>query len=123
MAITIEYGKRRKEEAAIEAERRRRGILKCLDRRRHETMANLASEFGVSVRTIRRDIQILSLSYPIVTMRGAQGGVSIMEGCYYDRGSYLSESEQATVESLCLVLEGKRLADLRSILRKFSKPS
>ncbi len=94
--------------------------MKCLDRRRHETMANLAIEFGVSVRTIRRDIQILSLSYPIVTARGPQGGVSVLEGCYYDR-SYLSESEQATLEKLCTVFEGKTLIDLRSILRKFTK--
>ena len=106
---------------AIETEARRREIMKYLYQRRRETMGNLAREFNVSVRTIRRDIQILSLSHPIATARGAQGGVIVAEGCYYDR-SYLSESEQVTLESLCLVLEGKRLADLRSILRKFAKP-
>ena len=105
----------------IGTEERRRKIMMCLYQRRHDTMGNLAQEFSVSVRTIRRDIQILSLSYPIFTSRGSQGGVSVVEGCYYDRSSYLSASEEDTLESLCMVLEGRRLCDVRAILRKFGK--
>ena len=33
-------------------------------------MSNLAHEFEVSIRTIKRDIDTLSLSYPIVTILG-----------------------------------------------------
>ena len=39
---------------------RRAALLAVLCRRRHETVANLAAEFGVSTRTIRRDIDALS---------------------------------------------------------------
>ena len=39
---------------------RRYEIIKLLCRRRYETIRNLAAEFGVSVRTIQRDIEALS---------------------------------------------------------------
>ena len=48
------------------AERRSR-ILRALCRRRHDTMTNLATEFGVSVRTIMRDIDALRAN--LYTMR------------------------------------------------------
>lgn len=53
---------------------RRHAILRVLCRRRHETLANLAAEFGVSERTIRRDIEILSLTEPLYTQPGRYGG-------------------------------------------------
>ena len=53
---------------------RRQEILKILCRRRHETVANLAFELCVSERTIRRDIETLSLSEPIYTQTGRYGG-------------------------------------------------
>ncbi|MBE5922691.1 MAG: DeoR family transcriptional regulator [Lachnospiraceae bacterium] len=69
---------------------RRNEILRILCRRRHETIDNLASEFGVSYRTIRRDIEILSLTEPIITRYGRYaGGVYIMDG-YYGLHKYCS---------------------------------
>ncbi|WDC85754.1 HTH domain-containing protein [Caloramator sp. mosi_1] len=59
---------------------RRMQIIEALCRRRQDTMKNLAFEFGVTERTIRNDINILSLSYPIETIRGNGGGVRIMDG-------------------------------------------
>ena len=44
---------------------RREAILHLLYRRKHETIENLAHEFGVSYSTIRRDIDVLSLRAPI----------------------------------------------------------
>ena len=49
---------------------RRLEILKLLCRRRYEKLENLASEFGVSKRTISRDIEYLSLKNPIYTQAG-----------------------------------------------------
>ena len=54
---------------------RRQELLEVLCRRRHDTYDNLAFEFNVSRRTIRRDIAILMCSYPIETSRGYGGGV------------------------------------------------
>ena len=53
---------------------RRNSLLKALHRRGHDTIQNLAIEFDVSERTIRRDITELSLYEPIYTMPGRYGG-------------------------------------------------
>ena len=45
--------------------------------RRKETIRNLAEEFGVSERTIKRDIDYLSLSEPIYTKQGRHGGIYV----------------------------------------------
>lgn len=72
---------------------RRYEIMKLLCRRRHETIRNLASEFGVSMRTIQRDIETLSRTEPIYTQFGKYGGgVYIVEGYSLDR-MYMNEQE------------------------------
>lgn len=61
-------------------------ILKILNDNRRETISNLASEFGVSERTIRRDIEELSLKFPIYTLQGRyNGGVYVMDGVEIDK--------------------------------------
>ena len=47
---------------------RRVALLSILCERRKETLDNLAFELQVSKATIKRDIVILSLSYPIYTL-------------------------------------------------------
>ena len=54
---------------------RRIEILKILSKRRSEKTKKLAEELGVSERTIRRDILVLSLTEPIYTRAGRYGGV------------------------------------------------
>ena len=72
---------------------RRNEILKILCRRRHETIQNMASEFGVSERTIRRDVEVLSLSYPVYTQSGRySGGVYLVDGYSMDR-MYMCKEE------------------------------
>ena len=53
---------------------RRNEILKVLCRRGYETAGNLAFEFGVSERTVRRDIEVLSRNNPIYTKSGGHAG-------------------------------------------------
>ena len=104
-----------------QAERQIR-LIEVLYQRRTDTMDNLAREFGVSIRTIQRDLDELSSSHPIELIRGRHGGgVRMMDGCRSDR-KYLTQSERETLESLCSVLEGRKLADVQSILRKFAIP-
>ena len=52
------------------AAERRQLILDLLCQRRKEAIPNLAAELGVSERTIRRDIEMLTLRYPIETACG-----------------------------------------------------
>ena len=55
--------------------------MRLLGRYRHMTIKSLADEFGVSERTIRRDIEELSLIEPIYTQTGR-----------YDGGVYISSN-------------------------------
>ena len=52
----------------LKANERRQKILEILCVRRQETMENLAQEFNVTIRTIRNDIEELTLAHPIETV-------------------------------------------------------
>jgi predicted DNA-binding transcriptional regulator YafY len=99
---------------------RRQEIMETLCHRRQETMNNLAFEFGVSVRTIRNDIDILSLSYPLETVRGRYGGgVRVMDGFYMNR-KYLKPEQRDLLMRLSQNLFGKDLALMNGILQEFA---
>lgn len=57
---------------------RQKELLRLLRIRKYETTYNFSVEFNVSERTIRRDIELLSLTEPIYTKAGRFGG-----GIYY----------------------------------------
>ena len=109
---------------------RRRLLLKLLCRRRYETISNLATEFNVSERTIRRDISELSLTEPIYTQTGRyKGGVYIVDGYNFDRMYFKSEEESAIKKILrCIkektfwLLTDEDIKVLESLLRDYSKP-
>lgn len=98
---------------------RREAILEILCRRRHETMKNLALELGVSIRTICYDIDILSLSYPLLTLQGRYGGVYLADGYRLAR-KCLSSKQQDLLERLASTLIGEDLETMLSILRDFA---
>jgi predicted DNA-binding transcriptional regulator YafY len=53
--------------------------MRILEARRHETMTRLATELGVTDRTIRTDITVLTCDYPLETVRGNGGGVHVAD--------------------------------------------
>lgn len=62
----------------IEAPLRRREIVAILYSANGKVKINdLAARFGVGRRTIRRDVEKLSLIYPIASQTGRHGGVYI----------------------------------------------
>lgn len=72
-------------------------ITNILIDKRTVTATELAQRFGVSVRTIYRDIEILSTNgVPIYTLQGKGGGISIMDGYSMDK-TVLSDAEQKQV--------------------------
>lgn len=77
---------------------RRQKILEVLCQRRHDTYANLAHEFGVCKGTIRRDITVLTCSYPIETVSGGHGGIRVAEWFHLNRRT-LSTDELELFES------------------------
>lgn len=110
---------------------RRSAILKTLCRRRHETISNLASEFGVSERTIRRDIEVLSYTEPIYTQTGRYyGGVYVVDGYSMDR-MYVSGEESKVLHKLCdfaqqqgeCVLSAHELSIFKTMIKNYTKPS
>lgn len=111
------------------AAERRCSIMKILCRRTHETINNLATELGVSTRTIQRDIEILSVTEPIYTQSGRYyGGVYVVEGYSMNR-MYMTEEEIAILQKLYISAQenGLSLADnerktLQYIISQYSKP-
>ena len=101
---------------------RRQMILEYLLEHRETTRFELSNHFNVSLRTIERDILILSCSYPIITIQGGGGGIKIAD-CYRLGMKYLSESQAALLEQLSETLSGKDLEIMQSILKIFSKPA
>ena len=115
----------------MEAVERRAAILKLLGRKRHETIKNLASLFGVSERTIRRDIEILSFTEPIYTQAGKYGGGVYVIDSYHVNRIYFKESESAVLEKLlCWAQEDNRcgltseeIIVLKRLISEHSRPT
>jgi len=66
--------------AKMSVTERRLEIIRILEGRRHETIKNLASQLGVSQRTIRYDVEALMVEYPIESVPGNGGGIRLMSG-------------------------------------------
>lgn len=100
---------------------RRAQIMKLLYRRRHETVANMAYEFGVSSRTIMRDIEALSLTEPIYTQTGRYGGgIYIMDG-YSPSAFYFKPDELALLNKLIADIDNSTYCTLTEIEKKAFK--
>ena len=100
---------------------RRQEILERLSDRRFDTIANLMAEFHVSRSTIKRDIDVLSCSYPLETVRGNGGGVRVADGYYYGR-RYLHGDQEALLRKLMNGLQPDEQKTMRSILNSFGMP-
>lgn len=99
---------------------RRMAILKVLCKRRSEKIKNLANEFRVSERTIRTDIEHLSLSYPIETIRGRYGGGIRIVGDFDLDKRYLNQQQKNLLEKLKCELSGQDILVMKSILNDFA---
>lgn len=105
-------------------------IIKILCRRRKERMCNLAAEFGVSIKTIQRDIDEIGFLIPIRVKRGRYyGGVYIKEDYSFDR-AYMSDEELKLMRKLLdfIVPDSnfgfteKEIEILRKIIRDYTCP-
>ena len=96
-------------------EERRAEIMRILEGRRHETMANFACHFGVSIRTIGYDIDSLTDLHPIETVRGNGGCVKLMEGKRIYQ-NILSEEQQETLIEIIPLIEKKQAKVMKELL-------
>lgn len=86
--------------------------MRILCRRRHETISNLAEEFGVSERTILRDIETLSLTEPIYTQCGRYGGGVYVDDGYKPDRMYMRSDELEILNKLLKSSENKSVCEL-----------
>lgn len=104
----------------MSASERREAVLEALCRRRQDTVANLAHEFDVSIRTLKYDLEALTSSHPIETIRGRYGGgVKVADGYYVGR-KYLKPSQYDVLKKLQDQLTGSDLEAVNSIIRDFA---
>ena len=107
---------------------RRTEIMRILCRRRHETISNLAKEFGVSYRTILRDIEVLSVTEPIYTQSGLYGGVYVIDD-YSMSKMYMTDRELSLLHKLSKFADEKDICNLsceenqllKSIISQYTK--
>lgn len=106
---------------------RRLELLKYLCRVRHATLGALGAHFGVSRRTIQRDIIEIELIFaiPLETRRGRyDGGVYVLGDYRFDR-MYMSDEELALLQKASTLLEGtlsgKESDTLRRIIKNYAK--
>lgn len=104
----------------MDAVERRQQILELLCQRRKDTMQNLAAELGVSERTIRRDVEILTRSYPLETVCGRYGGGVRVADWYHLDHQRMSPKQTALLRRLAADLRGEDLEVMEQILLKFA---
>lgn len=102
---------------------RRERIKTALLARREDTAENLAAEFGVSMRTIYRDIGELILSLPLETVQGRHGGGIRLCGWFRPAGRCLAPEQEHAIrraaDAAGDALTGAERQALLSILTQF----
>ncbi|MCI8930974.1 MAG: HTH domain-containing protein [Lachnospiraceae bacterium] len=96
---------------------RRTEIMNILIIRRRTTARELAEEFGVTTRTIERDIQALSPGYPIYTKQGGDGGIFIGE----DYKPYINTLSSDELDTLCEIYRQAKDIHKKILLQIISK--
>lgn len=82
------------------------------------TAKELAEHFGVSTRTIYRDIDTLSLSnIPIYTNKGSGGGISLLPEFTINK-SLLSEKEQGDIIAALHSLKAAKYSEVDTVITK-----
>ena len=93
-------------------------ILRCC---RRTTMPRLAAEFGVNVRTIQRDIMVLTVDegYPINTDQGNGGGLYLVD-YKHPHKKILSKEQIQVLEELIKETDQYRANVLIGILNAYA---
>lgn len=95
-------------------------IIYILLNKKSVTAASLAERFGISQRTVYRDIDVLALSgIPVFTEKGKGGGISLLPE-YVLNKSLLNEKEQSEILSALQSLGVVKAADTDQMLNKLS---
>jgi len=98
LALYIGVGKGVKLVSIVGIRERQNEIIRILMGRRTETVPRLARELGVSKNTIYRDIELLSIDYPISTQQGNRGGVKLADWNHPHKNLFSREQQKVLIE-------------------------
>lgn len=84
-------------------------------------MGRLAFEFGVSTRTIYRDILVLTVDYPLEAYKGKGGCVRVAEW-YHPHRNVLSKEQQTVLSQLMETATEQQREVLRQMLVEYGSP-
>lgn len=102
---------------------RRQMIAEYISDHRHVHIRQIMNEFNISNATVRRDVELLACSYPIITSVGRNvGGIHAMDGWYIGR-RYLHSDQEALLRELLPRLLPEQQETMQSILDAFAKPA
>lgn len=101
---------------------RRLEILFALMRNKKCSMQELAFNYSVSDRTIRRDILFLSRYAPICTKTGIDGGAFLVGGYRKELSLYLSEPEEELLVNLMCSVNVTEKHLIANIINKYAMP-
>ena len=94
------------------------GIVYTLLNKETVTATTLAEHYEVSVRTIYRDIEVLSQAgIPVYTRKGKNGGICLMEQFVLDK-MLITQEEQQEILSALLSVEETKATEEKEILQK-----
>ena len=102
---------------------RRLEILKFLCRYRRATMPHLAEIFGVSIRTIQRDIFELEATFhlPLDIRKGKHDGGVYVKGDYSFDRTYMREDELGLLTKVQTLVKDQLSAQENSLLSQIIK--
>lgn len=102
----------------MSANERRAEIMRIMVARRQENMQVLAAELGVTDRTIRNDILVLTAEYPLETTRGNGGGARIADW-YHPHKNIFSQDQISVLEQLMDKADDEQKKVLDQMLREY----
>ena len=102
----------------MSANERRAEIMRIMVARRQENMQVLAAELGVTDRTIRNDILVLTAEYPLEPTRGNGGGVRIADW-YHTHKNIFSQDQISVLEQLMDKADDEQKKVLDQMLREY----
>lgn len=105
----------------MSANERRAELIRILTARRRDTVPNLANELGVCERTILRDIEALTIEYPLVTFQGNGGGVGVEEW-YHPHKSIFSREQISVLQELMANANEHQRDVVNGLIREYGSP-
>ena len=90
-------------------------MIATLYERHNDIVGNRAFEFDASSHTIRNDIRVLELEYPIYTRIGAGGGVFILDSSRLQQ-RWLTVRQRELLVDVCSVLDDEQALLMKSII-------